>query len=754
MFNLFSPYEWQCLTCFILSLAGVVISLGVCIANRNKEVGFKRLTGFNAFQTYTICFFLFVIPIFFPGYYDMFSSDVCIVREIKSILLSAHNTVRLFILDGDFEIIRDIVGKTVILDNASVPCLRDWIGYCYSLYASVLFIAAPILTAGIVLSLFKNVFEFFKFRKKEVDTIYFISELNDRSIVLAENILKDKDSKEHRVAFFDVHEVNEEVSSELVEKAKKLGTICFYRDIVDAYLVPRAKKAKRKFYFISENEDKNVKQALALIKICRDNELYNTENTAFYVFATTPDSELLLDAADNGNMIERRVNENKNLVISTLMEEPIFNKGHYTLDKKTGLKHVTFLIVGSGSYGTELIKALSWCGQIPEYRVHIHVVDKEKNAKDRFEAIAPGLKARNFTDKITIDEYASSFVDPLVKKHPIYDITFYNEVDVHGSQFINIIKQIKNINTVFVTLGNDSINVSVAMLVRRELKRLKIDEPNTPIANIYSVVYSAVKNETLSQNDALCSNTDDISNIHFIGNIRTRYSIPIIEQRKLEEDGFDIHMDYCMSKYKDCPIASIINARQWLGEYLEIKRKFESDIKKLEDTRKKLLKAKKNLGRIFKKTAKIDDKIDELGAAIVQIAQKQSDYEATISRGNPNKSKEDLELIKADVISNARTYGKNEYSRRSSIATVVHGKVLNRIKFIDSEDVIKHVEHIRWMAYIESEGFVYKAEKNSIAKTHDKLVPFEMLDPEIQDLDAVALQRIWSCKDDEGENAE
>ena len=401
-----------CSIALALSIATLVFAIIIGIKTyRSEFIGkgdalYKKHFVLTPFQIFLICFFLGTVYIFIPIYYtDYFAQEMQFARVFKSIFLSIHNTMRLFILDGDFDIIENAVTDPSRVHYA--------IGNAYSVYASFLFVVAPVMTASFVLSFFKNVSSYVKYTFSISTKIFYISELNEKSIALATNILAESGIRKPLIVFFDVFEDNDEMGCELVDQAKRLGAVCFQKDITEINLKHFLHKVERKFYFIGEDEDENIKQALTLIKYCRANTLYNTKFTQFFVFTTTSDSEPLLDSVDNGQMKVRRVNENKNLVTSTLIDKPIFEK----YIPKEGYKEVSVLIVGGGNYGTELTKALAWCGQIPGYRVAIHLVDKDADIESRFKAIAPELVDKN------------NHSEP---GEPYYEIYFHPNIDVYS----------------------------------------------------------------------------------------------------------------------------------------------------------------------------------------------------------------------------------------------------------------------------------------------------------------------------------
>lgn len=516
-----------CSIALALSIATLVFAIIIGIKTyRSEFIGkgdalYKKHFVLTPFQIFLICFFLGTVYIFIPIYYtDYFAQEMQFARVFKSIFLSIHNTMRLFILDGDFDIIENAVTDPSRVHYA--------IGNAYSVYASFLFVVAPVMTASFVLSFFKNVSSYVKYTFSISTKIFYISELNEKSIALATNILSESGIRKPLIIFFDVFENNDEASSELIDQAKRLGAICFQKDITEINLKHLLPRAERKFYFIGEDEDENIKQALTLIKYCRTNARFNTKLTQFFVFSTTVDSEALLDSVDNGNMKVRRINENRNLVMSTLLNEPVFDK--YIDIGKT--KKMCMLVVGSGNYGIELVKALIWCGQIPGYEIAIHVIDRQDGLESKFTNIAPELIQKNGKKE---------------KGEPYYEIVFHPNIDVYGGEFSTALEQMDNVTAAFVALGDDELNLDIAMRIRREYGRLNLKK-GYALPNIFTIVYSTLKTQTFIQNGGLlCLGKDDYG-IRFIGDMRTRFSLKVIEQLQQEEMGMKIHLSWLERK--------------------------------------------------------------------------------------------------------------------------------------------------------------------------------------------------------------
>ena len=163
---------------FVVSLAALCAGMAISVDLwKNK----KRKEPKSPFYCFAAAAFSSAAALFVPIYYDIFSSDK--IRILKTLLLSVHNTIRLFIVDGEFDIITENVPRDLPIYEA------------YTVLAAVLFVAAPLLTFGIVASFFKNVFAYQKLIVNRNSQMYVFSELNEKSLILAKDLCKSNKKK-------------------------------------------------------------------------------------------------------------------------------------------------------------------------------------------------------------------------------------------------------------------------------------------------------------------------------------------------------------------------------------------------------------------------------------------------------------------------------------------------------------------------------------------------------------------------------
>lgn len=481
----------------------------------------KRKINLLPFHIFMVGFFMASVVMFYPVYYTSYiTQNSGFVTFIKSVLLSVLNVLQTFFLNVDFDVV-----DSFIVNSGRI---NQTLGTIYTVYASAMYVVAPLLTFGFILSFFKDTVAWFKYILCPFADIYIFSELNERSVAFAKSVVSKDNKRRKQIVFADVIEKNNEEIFELLTEARKLGAVCFKKDITEISL-KLSKKIKRKFYLIGKAEDENLRQALTLVNSCRQSPRYNTYNTQFYVFANSVESEKLLDSVDNGNMKLRRITEYRNLVLHTLSDNSLFKNA---VCREEG-KIITVIIAGFGGYGTELLKTTCWLGQMPGYKVNIHVFDKD-GAEEKIKCVAPEFLQYNGKE---------------IQGEPYYNIVFHDNVDVLGSAFLDEVSKINNVTNVYVALGNDELNIETAMKLRTQFGRDNIKFGKN-IPEIYTIVYSSLKTEIFKRNGGLKSVKGKDYGIQFIGDIDSRYSIDVIEQVELEESALACHLRWSTASDK------------------------------------------------------------------------------------------------------------------------------------------------------------------------------------------------------------
>ena len=265
----------------------VVMLLAACAAAYHISVRAKRsrqmITPLNVLFAGVL---VTAVLLFLPAYWIDLEGDA--FQGLKAVLLSLYSGIRLFAFDSDYDMIPALITGDI------APA--------YTTFATVIVVAAPLLTFSFVLSFFDELISYTRMLTGYYAPLYIFSELNDRSLALAEDIHREK--PDARIIFTDVFEASEDSAFEQQEQAHNLGALLFKKDILSVDFTAHDPNSALWFFTIAQDEDSNINHGLRLI------EQYGSRaNTNLYVFSTGAECEALLSSAHNGAMKVRRIDE-------------------------------------------------------------------------------------------------------------------------------------------------------------------------------------------------------------------------------------------------------------------------------------------------------------------------------------------------------------------------------------------------------------------------------------------------------------
>ena len=592
-----------------------------------------------------------------------------------------------------------------------------------------------------------------------------------------------KKTKRPLIVFADIIDKNEEAHLDLVDGAKEMGAILFRRDLTSIrwrWFIKR----RITFYFISDDEAEKLRHAKFVM------EHYDEENCNFYFFTNSysesVESELFMkkhaDATKNSGNEENAIldvlsvieatekigseinaarikpkdaEEGENEKLKTLVQEykasvSKVNASIASLEEKLNsstddvayleqlkssilnsdwsvakaqltsklelvraarvkingvrINEIRFLvyqylydhgaelfreagkdkivnatILGYGKHGKEFMKALLWYCQLPGYKVNLTVIDSDETAESRFKAEFKGLEL----DK----EFTSS-------EDMRYRITFRHTA-FGTDEFVTEItdNSVSSHSHFFVCFGDDNLNARACQVIQRERGRKGAD--------LETKITAIIRNVDVKE---LIMNDDT----EVIGDFDTYYSVKTFSaDNKLIESGFAEHSswDKRMAKEKN---------RAWDEKYSRTVFNFSdysfySSISK--GLHRRLRAHPEGLG--------CEQKYRDVFARISSLADAQI-YEAecktlmTASKAIPKIAKKTLADFEAEIESlDASGVSAEEIVKLRSL-----GKDLR---------LVAEIEHVRWCAYVRTDGWIHNVKRNNSCKMHTDLVPVSAL---------------------------
>ncbi len=438
---------------------------------------------------------------FIPVYYTEFSIDTGFSLFLKTILVSIHHAIRLFIVDSDFEVIKNIV-----------PKVDSYLYNAYTCFAAILFVLSPAMTFGFIFSFFKNISAHRRYITNYNKDVYIFSEFNERSVELASSI---KEKFINSVIVFTNYHEEDADEVRLSNKAKELSSIVFEKDMLSLNFNFHSRKKNINFLILGKDEAKNIKYALGII------EKYNKrKNTQLYVLSNEVEGELLLNAAHPEDVKVRRISNIRSMIYNVLQfnGENLFKDA---IPNETLEKDISAVVVGLGKYGREMTRSLAWFCQMEGYRVEIDAFDMNRSAEELFRSSCPELMD---------EEHNGKFDDPGESR---YKITIHSQIDVNSITFDNTIRNLKKTTYVFVALGDDEKNIRTSIKLRKLFEQIGIKP------RIHAVVESSDRKKAL---EGITNYSGQAYNIEYVGATNEMYSYDDIINSDLEREALNRHL--------------------------------------------------------------------------------------------------------------------------------------------------------------------------------------------------------------------
>ena len=698
--------DWQQIV-FYIAIGTFVCSLLLWIVFSVKPPREKNRV--RPFYWFFWGFFLSSIFLLVPVYhyrYSMPGEDRIITDGLvwRAILPSVHHAIQMLQANADTGITR-YCAEVFKGDPA--------LGNAYYYFLSAEYVLAPILTAGVILSFFKSVFDYVRYytevffkgllslpsekKLKGRVKVYVFSVLNEKSLALAESIRKNH-GRAGILIFTDVSRTIEDSSSELVAKAKKLRAICFRKDIQSINFFYQKHLSQKSFFVIGDNETDNVNCAYELYR-----KYHALKDSRLYVFTMREECEHLIKQRDGSGMKVRRIH-----VISSLIFHNLYREGYARLfesagPEKNGTRKIGVVIAGLGHYGMEMLKALTWYCQMEGYSLSIDAFDKDPLAGQRLKAECPDLMKG--TDRKPEEGETPCTI---TAHNPEEDgtsctITVHSGTDVHTCPFFDALRSLKETTYVLVSLGSDEENIRTAIDIRTAFAQAGVTEKDTdqPVPVIQAIVYTAYD---VSRLDDLANYRKERYDIDFFGNVDSIFTEETVINSGLESEASDLHGVYFDKEtfyqyeyYYRSSCAGVIHACAIADELY--RQRVEAKWLAWADS--------------FLKSAISQGKEDITTAIHEQLT------------GFTWKNWQDRKLIKD---ASWPPSSLKELIKKANGLPEGSEDPEKPLYYLILVEKLKELEHKRWNVYMRSEGYVYGKKRFDLGKMHHDLKAYSDLE--------------------------
>lgn len=294
--------------------------------------------------------------------------------------------------------------------------------------------------------------------------------------------------------------------------------MCFKEDISKINFGFHSGKKELVFLIMGNDDSENITQSISVI-----NSYKGKDNIRLYIFSQSEQSKLVISGADCGKIKVRRINEEKALIFRTL-----FDNGGRIFDSALCMegeqdKIISAMVLGTGAYGTEMVKNLSWFCQMSGYKLFVNAFDKAPNSESRFKSLCPELLSEKRNGDFSTPGEAH------------YRIDFYSETDVFTDEFDEIVCTLPCATYILVSLGNDELNIKAALKLRTMFAK----------RNFYPVIDAVVYNSSFVKGvDKLVNFKNQDLMINFIGSSKETYSEKVVFNSDVEAAALKRHLKW------------------------------------------------------------------------------------------------------------------------------------------------------------------------------------------------------------------
>ena len=517
--------------CFSLPFVAIILRWFINLFRKDRAV-FSM--PFNRSLMITSVFF--VASIWFLRmaiyYYEVTLGDGCKFTIKELIFDNFIHAIKTLGIDESYvdfiplgkKVIGKFVGENTIWQSA------------FGIYVMVLNSITPLVGGAIILDVLTSVFPKIKLHFLVYKKHYYFSELNERSIALAKSIMTDKKHffSKPMMVFTDTYLDDEsELSSELFIAAKKIGAVCVKDDLGHLNVFSFRKK---EIFLMDEVESDNLKTLSAMCENKRNTTIKNAQIYIFYqddAYAMIEKCifERIKDRFEKGKInnapVITRVKEYENLILNLLAKKPLIEPLLVEKDEYTNKNEYNLTIIGSGKIGMQMFLSSTWAGQFYGHKLNINVVSEESQEDfiNELNKINPEIlestKVNSPLLKVYQEEEDKTFADPYFNlRYGTYNLVNIDLEKIKCNKVIlgeestseehedaEDVFNILDSDYIFVALGSDEMNISIAEDIERKICVNQFGEDNKRKQVIVYIVYNedfcnilADKHKVLSAN--------------------------------------------------------------------------------------------------------------------------------------------------------------------------------------------------------------------------------------------------------------
>ena len=382
------------------------------------------------------------------------------------------------------------------------------LGIAYGIFMLILSIITPIVFGGFLVSYIKALWNFLLYHvMKYMRNVYYFSDLNEKAMLLAEDIVAHEKHKA-LIVFCNCNRV----SGSFEERIDKNRFIVLSENERDLILRWTFGNKKQYFFEISEDDNRNLEAAKKVVEGFVPAKKDYLPNVKVFLFmnAALFGSEKLIDAK-NDKIHIILVDDVKTSVYNLLFEKTLCDE----IDDND--KSLSVAVFGSGAYAKEFFKNAIWASVLDEnYKTEIAYIDSNADSfRENLALHCPGLFTQN------------------------YNLHFYKTGLNSSELYETVASKIQHPNYIVIDTGDDEESINLAVYLRMFYIRNSADFNCKPF-----IAVRIKDSKTAERVNTMKTKGDMPYEFYSFGFDKEIYSYNLIVESPIEKMALNCHAAY------------------------------------------------------------------------------------------------------------------------------------------------------------------------------------------------------------------
>ena len=276
--------------CFLIAVIILLITVIACFKSKK-----------NKLITAGAGLFISLFVLFFPA-----EEAFGIPGTANNVITSVVHSIKVFGLNEDF-----------FGPEFEFGALPEWFSIIYILLLNLLYLIAPLLSIGVIVSVFSDISFVIKLALSAKKDVYIFSSRNSRSAALAKDIKSNV--PEAVIVFYNSEKIvfGKQNSNIFLNAANWLLLNC----------------TKHLTIFLCDDEANNLNNTIEIITVVKDmknlteklkNNTSENEGIDLFFFSSSKSAEPIMNGIEDCGIRIRRVNESQNIIFNFIYDNPPF----------------------------------------------------------------------------------------------------------------------------------------------------------------------------------------------------------------------------------------------------------------------------------------------------------------------------------------------------------------------------------------------------------------------------------------------